>query len=173
MSDSMNEQPPVVEQPAPNAELQKRLKEFHGGANWFYWIAALSVINSLLMFSGSKWSFIFGLGVTSIIDALAAVIVEEMGGGLGVWFVRAIALGFSVAIAAAFVLIGWLSNKGYGPVYVIGMIIYLLDALLYIGLLFIGEPDWLGLGFHAFALFLMFSGYSALRKLDALQTPAA
>jgi len=71
------------------------------------------------------------------------------------------------------VLIGWLSNKVYGPVYVIGMIIYLLDALLYIGLLFIGEPDWLGLGFHVFALFLMFSGYSALRKLNALQTPAA
>lgn len=173
MSDPMNEQPPVVEQPPQDAELQKQLQEFHNGANWFYWIAGLSVVNSLLIFFGTGWAFIFGLGITQFVDGAAGAIGEEMGGGTGAWVVRAIGLGFSIAVAAVFALIGWLANKGYGAAFIFGMVIYVLDALVFIAAAFLGAPDWLGLAFHALALFFMFRGYSALRQLKTVQPVAA
>ncbi len=40
-------------------------------AEWFLWVAALSVVNSFLSMSGSGIRFIFGLGTAQIIDALA------------------------------------------------------------------------------------------------------
>ena len=172
MNDTLNEQPPVVEQPAADAEAAQYLQEFHKGANWFYFIAGLSVINSLVMLFGAGWVFIFGLGITQVVDGIAAEAVKSMEGGAAVWIVHAIGLGFSVVIAAVCALIGWLSNKGYGAVYLIGMILYLLDALLFVLLLFLGEPDFLGLVFHIIALFLMARGYISLRKLRALEASA-
>src|SRR5207245_2159091 len=41
------------------------------GANWFVWIAGLSVVNSIVGMSGGHLHFIFGLGITQIVDALA------------------------------------------------------------------------------------------------------
>ena len=35
------------------------------GANWFYWIAALSVVNSIIVMAQGDWSFIVGLGVSA------------------------------------------------------------------------------------------------------------
>lgn len=48
------------------------------------------------------------------------------------------------------------------------MVLYLLD-----GLLFLLVQDWLSLGFHGFALYSMFHGYTALRRLKAIVPPAA
>ncbi len=31
---------------------------FKNGANWFYWIAALSLVNTILFRTGSSWTFI-------------------------------------------------------------------------------------------------------------------
>ncbi len=174
MNDDMNEQPPsleqppVVEQPVENPELKQLVEQFNGGAGWFYFIAALSVINSLLVLFGTEWAFIFGLGVTQVVDGLARAIVGEIGEGSAVWIVRGIAFLFNLGIAGFFVLFGWLAKRGYGAAFLIGIIIYLFD-----GLLFLLAGDWLGLGFHAFALFLMVRGYTALRKIRAMQTQAA
>src|SRR5579864_37374 len=41
-------------------------------ANWFYWIAGLSVINSIITMTGGHMRFIFGLGATSILDAVGS-----------------------------------------------------------------------------------------------------
>src|SRR5437660_3730985 len=50
-------------------------------AGWFLWVAALSVVNSLLTMSGSGIRFIFGLGAAQIIDTL-----EHQTGSSGVVF---------------------------------------------------------------------------------------
>ena len=34
-----------------------------GGARWFWWIAALSLVNTVLIHSGSQTSFVIGLGL--------------------------------------------------------------------------------------------------------------
>jgi len=131
------------------AQLEHRIKS---GASWFYWIAGLSLINSVVALSGSNWGFILGLGVTQVIDAIAKAV-----GAAGV----AVAIVLDVIVAGVFVLFGVCANRRQSWSFVVGMVLYSLD-----GLLFLIGGDLLGLGFHAFALFCIFGGYSALRKLQ-------
>jgi hypothetical protein len=121
------------------------------GANWFFWIAVLSVINSVLLYTGRGWSFIFGLGITQIVDTIAAE-------SEAVPAVAAVAV--NAVIAGVFVLFGVMARKGRTWAFVVGMLIYALD-----GLLFVLVQDWLSAGFHAFALFCVFKGLQALNEL--------
>jgi hypothetical protein len=40
------------------------------GANWFYWIGILSLINTYIIWSDGRWRFIFGLGTTDVLNAI-------------------------------------------------------------------------------------------------------
>jgi hypothetical protein len=52
--------------------LRMQLEEqFRNGINWFYRIAGLSIINTVLYFIGQEWGFIAGLGMTQVIDMFA------------------------------------------------------------------------------------------------------
>ena len=133
------------------------------GANWFYWIAGLSLVNSVIVLLKGNLSFVVGLGATQIVDGIAVAASQQLGGNGGP-IVQAIALAVDACIASIFVLFGWLSNKRFAAAFVIGMIVYFLD-----GLIFLLVQDWLSIGFHIFALFCIGSGYSALRKLAATQ----
>ena len=46
------------------------LAQLKNGANWFYWIAGLSLVNSAIFAFGGHVSFIAGLAYTQIIDAV-------------------------------------------------------------------------------------------------------
>src|SRR5512138_3090367 len=61
---------PGASLPAPPAELMALDARIKSGAAWFYWIAGLSLINSVAALSGSKWGFILGLGITQVFDAI-------------------------------------------------------------------------------------------------------
>ena len=50
------------------------------GASWFYWIAGLSAINSVVYLSGSDWSFLAGLGLTQLADGFVDAADQFMGG---------------------------------------------------------------------------------------------
>lgn len=147
-----------------SAELEKQLKALASGANWFYWIAGLSLVNSVIQFAGGEMSFIVGLGITQIFDAFAAVAAVESGGNA----IRGVALGLDVAVAGGFVLFGWLAGRRMGWAFLLGMTLYALD-----GLLFLMVGDWLSIAFHVFALVGLGAGYGALRKLRALEAPRA
>ena len=67
--------------PHLNTAANERTKVFHSGANWFFWIAGLSVVNSLAAFFDVEWGFIIGLGITQIVDGIAWVVAEETSGG--------------------------------------------------------------------------------------------
>jgi len=139
---------------------------FHSGANWFYWIAGLSIVNSVAMLVGSEWGFVLGLGITQVFDAIALGVTEEteiQGLSQGVSIgVRVFVFFIDLIIALVFVLFGWLANRRHGWAFIVGMVLYAMD-----GLIFLLVGDWLGVGFHGFALFCIFAGYSALRKLQA------
>ena len=73
-----------------DAEVEERAKQetqletqHASGANWFYWIAGLSVINSVIILAGGGWGFVVGLGITQFIDAIATVVVAETGASGG------------------------------------------------------------------------------------------
>ena len=148
-------------------EAKLRLETKHkSGSGWFFWIAVLSLINSGVMLAGGEWNFVVGLGMTQVVDAIAMGIVQE-GGALG-QVAHAVALMTNIVIAIVFIVFGVLSRKGFLWSYVVGMIIYALD-----GLLFLLVKDMLSLGFHAFALFCIWGGLSAarqLRQFDAAKT---
>src|ERR1051325_5187828 len=132
------------------ARLQRKIKS---GAGWFHWIAALSLINSVIAAAGAGWTFIVGLGVTQFLDAFAHGI--ESGAA------TVVALGLDVLVAGVFVFFGIFAGKRHTWAFLIGMILYGLD-----GLLFLLVSDWLSVGFHGFALYCIFKGFQSLRELN-------
>jgi hypothetical protein len=119
------------------------------GAQWFYWIAALSLVNAVLGLAGQDWRFIIGLGVTQLFQEIAV----EAG---------AVAHLIALAVIAFFGMLGQRAVAGKGWAFLTGMIVYGID-----GLIFLLIQDWIGVGFHVLAIVMMFRGYVAARQLAA------
>jgi hypothetical protein len=119
-------------------------------ANWFFWIAALSLINSIATHSGSKWHFILGLGITEVADAVAGQF-----GGSG----TATAVVFDVLAASIFAGFGLMARRMVLWPFVVGMVAYALDG----GLLVL-FGDYLSAAFHGYALYCLWLGVSALQQ---------
>ena len=142
---------PEMKQLALKMVVQARLK---GAASWFYWIAGLSLINSIIVMAGGKVHFIIGMGVTTVVD-----VVAKQAGGVGLVAGMVVNV-FVAAVCAAF---GVLGNRRKTWAMWVGMVLYALDGLLL--LLF---QDWLSVAFHGYALFRISQGLGAIRELEAL-----
>ncbi len=131
--------------------LQKRTQS---GANWFFWIAGLSLINSFSALTGSHFHFVVGLGLTQIIDQVA--------GSVG-----AVATVLDVIAAGIFIGFGVLARKKQEWAFIVGMILYGLDALL-----FVIAKDVVSIAFHLLALFYIYRGMKANEALSRLGATA-
>ena len=135
------------------------------GGNWFMVVAALSVVNAVLMAMGGNVRFIVGLGITDLVEAVAK------GPAQGNATATVAAFVVDAFIAGIFMLFGVMAKKGQGWAFLVGMVLYALDGVL---LLLI--QDFFSAAFHAYALFCIFKGYQALqqlRKVQAAQAAAA
>ncbi len=142
--------------------LAQQEEAFRSAAQWFYWVAALSIVNSIIVMAGGEWGFIFGLAATTFFDALAVVILDEFqANAVVVW---GFALTANLLITGGVALLGWLALRRHQWAYVLGLAFYLGDALL---MLLVG--DLLALAFHGWVLLGLFTGWSALRKLRAAE----
>ena len=57
---------------APESASSDQLEQTgKNGANWFYWIAGLSLVNTAMAHGGADRHFIIGLSITAIVDAIA------------------------------------------------------------------------------------------------------
>ncbi len=131
------------------------------GASWFIAVGVLSIINSVLSMSGARFHFIFGLGVTELVDVLA-----HQAGQSG-FALDLIINGF---VGAVFVLFWHFARKGQQWAFLVGMGLYALDALLMVYF-----KDILAVAFHAYALYRMYmgmSGISALQRYESAMTAA-
>jgi hypothetical protein len=146
------------------AQAEKRLRS---GAGWFYWIAGLSFVNSLVFWFGGRTSFLAGLGITQVVDAFLSVLATEMGME-GNATITVAALVLDALGAGVFVVLGYLASKRFRWSFIAGMIVYALDAAILLAF-----SDFLGTGFHAFALFGLYGGIKALKQLAALQESTA
>ena len=158
--------PMTMEQQTAQARLvlQSRARN---GANWFYWIAGLSIINTIIYTLGGTISFIVGLGATQLVDGFTSALIKEYGSNT---ILQLAAIGIDIGLAGIFIVAGLLSRKYYRWAIIVGMVLYFLDALI-----FIWVGDWLSLAFHALALWGLWGGLKAmngLRKLASAQ-PAA
>lgn len=133
--------------------------QFKSGANWFFWVAGLSIINSIILHAGGQWLFIFGLGITQFIDGIGLEIAKEAGDtGIAIAFV------FDLLTAGIFIFFGAFARKGCNWAFIIGMILYALD-----GLIFLLVQDYVGIGFHIFALFFIYNGLKANKSFKSLE----
>ena len=142
---------PVSNEPDPEAVAQMK-----SGANWFYWIAGLSLVNSAIYAFGGDISFILGLAATQMAEGITDPAIAE---GLPS-FLKAVAIVINLVITGVFALFGYYANKGMAAAFIVGIVLYILDGLLYlaIGSLFAA-------GFHVLALVFIVRGFLASRSI--------
>ena len=145
--------PPAAQDPRLPIILRMRR-----GAGWFLTIAILSGANSLLQIFDAKIRFIFGLGITQVVDAVAHGARQN---GMLV----------TMAVDGLFIVVLVLCSKrakaGSQGAFVGGMIAYALD-----GVLLIFFRVWLDAAVHAYALYMIWQGYAAARELAQIQQAA-
>ena len=139
--------PTVVSAERQQLEARRRRSAF-----WFYWIAGLTLVNTLGALTAQHWRFVVGLGVTQLADGLAARAGRGWNGALAV----------DLLLIGGFVLLGGLAARGRDWAFLVGLGVYVIDSLV-----FVLARDWLGVAIHIFVLVMIFKGYQAARRLGA------
>jgi hypothetical protein len=145
----------MLENEKDRSEKTKIEDKLKSGANWFFWIAGLSFINSILFLCSGKWNFIVGLGITQLVDVIRLDLVRAIGNA---GYIVACAL--SAIAAGIFIFFGIFARKKRDWAFVAGMLAYAFD-----GQVFLLVQDYLGVGFHIFVLFLIAGGFKASKML--------
>lgn len=125
------------------------------GAGWFIWIAAMSLINTLITAFNGNFHFILGLGITTVVDAIA----QHAG--------RAAILPglvIDVIVAGVFATFWHFGRQGAKWAFIVGMVLYALD-----GALLLLVRDILSAAFHVYALFMLYRGLTGIAMLQKCQ----
>ncbi len=136
------------------------------GANNFYWIAGMSVLNSLISTFEGGITFVIGLGTTQLVDAFAMLFAQDVPEAAIIF--KGIGIGISIVISAIFAIFGLFAIKAKRWAFITGMILYALDGVLL--LLF---QDWFGALFHLIFLWGLWKGLQALNQLQKLENSAS
>jgi hypothetical protein len=128
-------------------------------ASWFDWIAGLSVVNAVIGMAQGGFHFVVGLGITELINEIAA-----QGGSTG----RAIGFVVTLIAAGVFVLFGHFTKQGQKWALIVGVVLYGLDALLVLL-----AQAWLMLAFHAYALFMLSRAFKSISLYEQVKQQAA
>lgn len=146
----------TVSSTAATVEQKLRAEQIvKNGAGWFLAIAGLSILNSVLTMSGANFHFIFGLGTTEIVDAIG-----RQSGTTG----SALGLIVNLFIAGVFLLFWNFARRGEKWAFLAGMAVYLID-----GLILVPFKDFLGIAFHAYALFRIYNGMQGIPVLEEIR----
>ena len=144
------------DQAAQKLQVEQAIK---GSSSWFIMVAGLSLVNSVLSMTGASIQFIFGLGLTQIVDALA-----HGSGGAGI----VLDLIINGLIAGVFVFFWNFARKGAKWAFFLGMGLYVVD-----GLILLAFKDFLSVAFHGWALYRMYSGVKLLPELERMNRASA
>ncbi len=124
------------------------------GARWFWWIAGMSLLNAVLLLSGSNTNFVIGLAMTTFAGAAFA---DQL--PVAVTLI-AITVGF-------YFFMGLQAQRGKSWAFYAGLAVYAVDALIYARF-----EDWMPVGFHVLAGFFIAKGLMRLRELASTPTAA-
>ena len=139
---------------APIALLERRMAS---GADWFFWIAGLSVANLITPYLG----FYFMFGTLGMVEWISRLAWESSANG------GAITLAAQIAIAGVLCVFGIFGRKGRRGSFITGMAIYALDGVLLALADSSSISGWLNIAFHVFALLGIFAGLKACNQLRA------
>ena len=132
-------------------------QRMEAGASWFYWIAGLSLVNTITGAMGSAWGFVIGLGFTQLLSGIAlAFLAAEESSVIALGILWVLNLGF----IGLFAVLGWLSRKPSIAAFWIGIVLFGLDTLI-----FLVAEDWVGVAFHALALYFLWQGLAAAKQM--------
>ena len=138
---------------AARLQIEDKIKS---GANWFFLIGILSVINSLyVLFTKAETGFIIASGITRVIRN----IVLQTGSDT-----IATALVLEILVALLFILIGFLARNKHKWAFMAGVSIYILDALILLRAL-----DIFSIAFHIIILLFIFKGIRALKVFERIE----
>lgn len=129
---------------------------------WFWWIAALSLVNTVASMMKLQYAMVLGLGLTRLLDVMVYFDAEGAPKADVSLLASGIHIGLVVAASGLFYLLGRMARARSLPAFAIGMFLYALDSLI-----FVLGGDWIGVGFHAFVLFWLWGGYRVTRALGA------
>ena len=150
-------------------DISKMERQFKGGANWFFWIAGFSVLNSLIFRFGGTTSFLAGLGATQLIDGIASGIYAVLDPSMRPLTIVA-AIGANLLVAAYYVALGIFARRRSRLSFALGLLSYTIDALI-----FLPVHDFWSFGFHIFVAIFLLAGMNGLHRLNELENarPAA
>lgn len=159
--------PPATPLP-PEVEHEAKYKQVKNGANWFYWIAGLSIVNTFLTHFGSNIQFVLGLALTQIVDAVAAQAFPGVK-----WF----SLVFGAILAGTLVFFGFKAGQAFVWAFLGGLAVFLLDCALFAWIILkFGAFDQgvvFGIVFRIVALVAIFGGLGAAREFRKLKAQYA
>jgi len=148
----------MLENQKNRSEKTKIEDKLKSGANWFFWIAGLSFVNSILFLCSGKWNFIVGLGTTQLVDVIGLELIKSIGNAGYI-----VACVLSAIASGIFIFLGIFARKKCNWAFVAGMLAYAFD-----GQVFLFVQDYLGVGFHIFVLLLIAGGFKANKMLGEL-----
>ena len=152
----MDEQASLSLNPAAQEAARKKLEKVaRNGGDWFFWIAALSALNTAARVFGQVGTLAFALGITQVI--------EDWGvpqGWRGTWATIAI----NLPIAGIFVVFGWYARKWRRWAFLAGLALYAVDALVFVMM----RIDLWALGLHYLAWLFIFRGSKAAQELEIM-----
>jgi hypothetical protein len=125
------------------AGMAQGIPGFVRGARWFWWIAGFSAVNAVLNLSHSDTNFVVGLAFTLLAHAA---------------FPTGIALVIDALLVGGFFLVGLMAQRGQAWAFILGIVVYVCDALVYMKV-----GDWLPVGIHGLALYYIVTAFLGLR----------
>jgi hypothetical protein len=120
------------------------------GADWFFWLAILSLINTLLVFYYNLPNTPIALGITQWLDGTNA-----FGASMSTQ-----SLGLNILIAGVLAMFGLMARRGSDLAFVVGIFLYVIDAMM-----IIGQREFWGFGVHLIGLFFLVKGLLASRHI--------
>ena len=111
---------------------------------WFLIIGYLSIINTIILIARLSIHFVFGLGITQLIETRYISMYGNY---------KYLAVLISLMISGVFLALGYAKGNKKG-IYITGLILYGLDTCI-----FIYTTDWLSVAFHIFVLVAIIRGY--------------
>jgi hypothetical protein len=143
----------------PSPQMASALARTRSGASWFNAIALFSLVNAVVGMIGAKIHFIIGLALCEVIDGAG-----QSFGTTG----KAVAFVCGLLVAGIWALFAMQAKKGLRWPFIVGMIFYLLD-----GILFAVFTDYIPAVFHAYVLYRLFVGLQAAGEFRSLQAAGA
>ena len=129
------------------------------GANWFYWIAGLSLVNIGAVMFGMNFRFLIGLGFSEMLGELAKDAEAIPGGSTSAFLYFAI----GISLAGFFGACGWFARRPSSVAFITGTIVFALDTII-----FVLAQDWIGVAFHAWAIYALWRGFVATNQWKAV-----